>query len=1066
MATTTIKQQQEKTTGISVMRNVMAFPQIKRIYRNLMSRVHLTLEQQFLDLPFTVIINALPRDHDPGTMRKVPRFENVQLKYIGIDTQKELLQKTMEEFAHETFEGDAEKLEREINRLNELKEALVSNWGFLDEANQFEEFVITKKLYDAFALGDFKLEDIEYGRIQDYFKLDDNLQNPKFANESQANEYEILKAYGLIKNYYFLSVPLIQFGEFDGVVHIIMHQDDLEDLLIERNGKSSLSPKRIRRLIQVISRVYEGLILAADTQNAYLYRDTVVRSVIEDAKDPNLFKRLGDNPILREVKSREYYKKYADYLLSRVETSTDIPLMVLDSYRRIAILSILVDSYAHNISAHSLTALEWAFKLRGAILKKLLDPKVSKEEIVAQLEELQILRNLDYLDNEMYPFLRFMLDKGAFWSGLTRESNFGGKVSNILSVLWYNFAANPLYLGTIAYSEGIKTIKIRISILQSGKPEAHVFHKKRVKFDGELAIIDLSRKFSEDDKNDDSTNSRYITKGADFDTLKKELQNFRAFFPGGVVGEHAFFTILENEIRNVKHFDRAALNDMRKNGLTLNLSFEEDTYEEDFQETKYYKIGVWIKQKMPITEKLLRIRLEKLWNDIITKESYPYPPKLGGIFQDKVCASMLFNNAFSAVQDTTTARSKRFYPYVKVGCGFDEDLITDKTVEEYEISARRFYTENEEEQASKEEAVSFFQAHFKPQMGYYKKYFHLWKGEELYNAVDIDAIDNDWENLARFSFVYLPKNSPISHFQKLRETGIVRIIEHPAKNTTEAYRSWLNTWLKKDTPQEILFSVKGNLGSALVYENDTVNYYPRKKLPARKETVHEINLVHGSQEQEARPGEVRIRQHGVFRQYFCEGLNPELAQMTEAKAIELFEILNTHVCIFDNRIATRIATSATDVYKKKLNCFIHKEERELWEEEKKAGFDRFHFLVIHLSFIEAFTSPDGNRYNEDNIEEFITEEVIKGWAVQKNFILVITTGRGRTQWWENLNPISNKHLAYLSANGNGTPSKPLPYSSFVTFRPVESLLSAVENSLGIKDDLDLKHRLVKVLFGS
>jgi hypothetical protein len=34
------------------------------------------------------------------------------------------------------------------------------------------------------------------------------------------------------------------------------------------------------------------------------------------------------------------------------------------------------------------------------------------------------------------------------------------------------------------------------------------------------------------------------------------------------------------------------------------------------------------------------------------------------------------------------------------------------------------------------------------------------------------------------------------------------------------------------------------------------------------------------------------------------------------------------------------------------------------------------------------------------------------------------------------------------------------------FRAVESLLSAVENATGIGDDVELKYRIVKIMFGS
>lgn len=60
------------------------------------------------------------------------------------------------------------------------------------------------------------------------------------------------------------------------------------------------------------------------------------------------------------------------------------------------------------------------------------------------------------LDKEIHVLLKFMLEKGAFWSGVTRDIHFGGKIIGLYGLLWNDFINNPLYLGTIARSEGIE----------------------------------------------------------------------------------------------------------------------------------------------------------------------------------------------------------------------------------------------------------------------------------------------------------------------------------------------------------------------------------------------------------------------------------------------------------------------------------------------------------------------------------------------------------------------------------------------------------------------------------
>jgi len=44
------------------------------------------------------------------------------------------------------------------------------------------------------------------------------------------------------------------------------------------------------------------------------------------------------------------------------------------------------------------------------------------------------------------------MQKGAFWSGIARDNNFGGESATAFDVLWNDFINNPLYLGTIAKS--------------------------------------------------------------------------------------------------------------------------------------------------------------------------------------------------------------------------------------------------------------------------------------------------------------------------------------------------------------------------------------------------------------------------------------------------------------------------------------------------------------------------------------------------------------------------------------------------------------------------------------
>ena len=60
----------------------------------------------------------------------------------------------------------------------------------------------------------------------------------------------------------------------------------------------------------------------------------------------------------------------------------------------------------------------------------------------------------------------------------------------------------------------------------------------------------------------------------------------------------------------------------------------------------------------------------------------------------------------------------------------------------------------------------------------------------------------------------------------------------------------------------------------------------------------------------------------------------------------------------------------------------------------------------------------------------------------ENFLLVITSGRGRGEWVESV-----KHPQ-------------------ITFRPIEAILNAFEDGISLKDDYQIKHNLCNLLFGS
>ena len=77
----------------------------------------------------------------------------------------------------------------------------------------------------------------------------------------------------------------------------------------------------------------------------------------------------------------------------------------------------------------------------------------------------------------MTQLLRFLTEKGAYWSGVARDANVGGKVSSLYSVLWYDFINNPFFVGTIAKTEDILKIHIRIILYNHPVGEEQISNK-------------------------------------------------------------------------------------------------------------------------------------------------------------------------------------------------------------------------------------------------------------------------------------------------------------------------------------------------------------------------------------------------------------------------------------------------------------------------------------------------------------------------------------------------------------------------------------------------------------
>jgi len=1157
----------DKKPDSSSKRNVLAFINIDEFYNTLQDRLHVAQRRfGFVsgEYKHTMWIIAVPRKKT----LEINRNEVPDLIYAGIDRQQTLLEGSPLKETNEYW-ANLKKTELEnagVKVSSELYKSIV-------EESLTIEKILTKAI----------------GKLNDYFlPVTNHKETEIVATERQKNEYEIIKCNNLLEDYWYMSLPLIGFGEFDGIVHIVLHENDLEKFGKPLpNGTQEWKKVIIGNLIKLFSWEYEALILDWDIVGPNKYTSSLIPYVIKELRSKKFWDYLDSkSPILKELAYKSMYLENIPYYSQRYLENQETIRQIYDQQLRNATTSILIDSYAHNVSAHSLTALSWWFQQR-AIWRKLpnQDPKPELIKAMKQFEgeegainvhdadeiravvgrmaqELEksfqteasedhaeadnsVVYNDASLAGEIHVLLNFLAEKGAFWSGVTRDQHFGGEVKDLYSLLWYDFINNPLYLGTIAKTEDITKIRLKVVIYE---PEHNRTTTgpvgKQIELQGEFASLDIKSPPSKDcynkenelyyveipggrtlvygDRNiDDGTQnhgeladrSPYVRPGAGYEALKNRLQRLNAFFPGGVVGRHALLTILENEIRNIKHYSGESLKSIHRDGLTLTLAIQPAMLNPDTPVASAYelfKIGVWIETPTQLDQKirsdqspyLLKRKYDALHSSVMEKDSFA--PILGGTYQDKVCAAMLFNNEFSSVQngDSDTRRLGTL-PEPEAGDEAEEfinampktgkhaskvaDSDRDRHYYPWIVPATSIWREHSNGQTT-EEAVhedfemkglppkdeAAFEQLYSPHLpkgtlGYIKKYFFLWQGE---NVKDIEtiAVGNDWENISRFRIARVQELNG-SQWKSARKSGVIRIIglnttvqSDPKKAFLEGYHQWLILWFGS-APRGVEFweerpnaDIK-KFGLAYLGEGHKQPFSFDTHALTDPASLQKLRLAHKSDSLDK--SVLRLRTHGIYKRYFCDPALERDDLENALRMAELLEVLATRICVFDNRVHQRVRGNAHyDSVLDQINLTVKDEDIETWQ-ERKQQIKNCHFLVMHLTFIDNILREyhSDNRYEkESRIGIFIEKELFdlvkdsESGKIRKNFLLVITTGRGRKDWWDYLanspNPV---HKSFIST---------------VVFRPVESIISGIVSAAGKEDDIELKYNITKVMFGS
>ena len=428
----------------------------------------------------------------------------------------------------------------------------------------------------------------------------------------------------------------------------------------------------------------------------------------------------------------------------------------------------------------------------------------------------QVARMPVSLDYALYPFFQSMRNKSAFWSGVARDLTFSGMVKGWLEVL-NEFVQNSLFLGTITHSEGINRINIHLEIWEPNKGKW---------YKGEFAQINLEviyQELLEEGRTDyeslihDTTGDiryspyAFVRKGRDFNSLTRVLKNLeKVFLPNGVIGQQALYTILENTLRNIKHYQN--LEEIRKSGVHMCISIKEVPfiprygYPEEIRENSpkpLYRIGTWLHHEQdlhdPEIEKnssdtdeafVIVAHNVKLKQRIVNRHGMP---RLGGSAQDKSCACLLMNNTFLSIDAKSTDKwvKRHYFPYIfpasenfttleerKIENNPNIDFLTPIYNEKMRLTKddidrlRKLYKIHDKEEAALQiqrnrrifrmerrkkfdTAVSIYKdATRKRPKGIVKKYFHVWKSEECLTLKQKINAKND--NLARYTLAIIP----------------------------------------------------------------------------------------------------------------------------------------------------------------------------------------------------------------------------------------------------------------------------------------------------------------------
>ncbi|MCK4351845.1 hypothetical protein KAW65_00365 [candidate division WOR-3 bacterium] len=654
----------------------------------------------------------------------------------------------------------------------------------------------------------------------------------------------------------------------------------------------------------------------------------------------------------------------------------------ISSYaKRVAAVTIIIDAFAHNVAAHCLSALvlyleEKRKKLtdsteiyRGQNSQKKKEipcPTLDELKKLFQMPDIPDTPNFDgckeydakfddsykkmfslcvYLEREetsFVNFLIFMRAKSAFWAGAIGYQSPGGIIMNFYDI-FTQFADNSLFLGTIAYSEEITGVAIKIN-----NKAGAVSLLEQSTYRYEYNSITGNEEFLREKEWNDTfykVNASYKPQ-----KIHKELKKYNIFLPGGIVGLQALYTIWENILRNVKHTrtDYSIMplkieikEDGNKYSITSYLDLEVDNAKEVVyggEENGKHKLGI----------------IDNIRKGIVDENGKPL---MGGNTQVVICAGLI--RSLSPVE-------------------------THQKIKEEEQDLLKVFVEDKK----------------------IKYAVKVWKGDYYVKWKDIknSIRDKSEENIYRFKIVVTENADDEKEIARLKRPPVRRIqmfanrLKNLEKGNTskgnidkkkvfrQLYEEWLAQWVYEDN-LKFKFAAYGRIWQKK----------PKNIVKYEGDEYDEV-FVHTDDQEvlKSSRNHIGVRSHGTFTELTREEKgNKLLAENLE----ELIEILATRITILDNRILNKFQNlheRQQKILSDTLNVKIFKEEQQRHKLLKvvKGTEKKQHFLVIHLSNIET-AKENGKDIYKENLQEFVDEVVGTQSSPKLYRYLVFTSGRNR-----------------------------------------------------------------------